>query len=72
MLLPEGDTLRYACARSGGVNLSMRDLCAAMNAALGGKGGGREEFAQGSAKAAPGQREAAEQLEHYLKTLLKQ
>lgn len=44
-----GDSLVYQIARGKNVNHSARELIQAINAAAGGKGGGRDEFAQGSA-----------------------
>ena len=66
-----GDTLLYQLAAAPGVKLSMRDVCAAVNAATGGRGGGKDAFAQGSAKAQPGLRETMEQLCVYLRAALK-
>lgn len=45
-----GDSLVYLLARGGSVGVSMRELIKAVNAATGGKGGGRDEYAQGSAR----------------------
>lgn len=70
LFAPTGEALHYACACSQGVKLSMGELCQAVNAATGGKGGGRDAFAQGSAKRAAWTPEAGEQLLAYLKTLL--
>lgn len=70
LFAPEGEALHYACACSPGVPLSMGQLCQAVNAATGGKGGGRDTFAQGSAKRAAWTPEAGEQLLNYLVTLL--
>lgn len=44
------DSLVYQLVRGKNVKLSMRELIKAVNAATGGKGGGRDEYAQGSAK----------------------
>jgi len=44
-----GESLMYQLARGKEVKRSMRELIQAVNAAVGGKGGGRDEFAQGSA-----------------------
>ncbi len=63
----KGDTLYYQLARGENAAFSMKTLCAAVNAALGGRGGGREDMAQGSAKAGPGQTAAIEQLHEYMK-----
>lgn len=61
-----GETLHYQLAASKGAGLSMREVCAALNAMTGGKGGGRDDFAQGSAKKQSGFAETLEQLEHYM------
>lgn len=45
-----GDSLVYQLVRGGKVKASMKELIKAVNAATGGKGGGRDEYAQGSAK----------------------
>lgn len=65
------DTLLYQIAASSGIKLSMRDVCAAVNAATGGRGGGKETFAQGSAKVQPGMQETMEQLRAYLRAAIK-
>ena len=44
----EGTDYRMAC--SNGFKLSMKELCAAVNAALNGKGGGSPVFAQGKSE----------------------
>lgn len=66
-----GETVYYQLWRTAGVSLSMRDVCAALNALTGGKGGGRDDAAQGSAKAQPGFAELAAQFEGYLKQRVK-
>lgn len=66
-----GDTLLYQIASSNGVKLSMREVCNAVNAATGGRGGGKDTFAQGSAKAQPGLQETMEQLRVYLRAAMK-
>lgn len=42
-------TLYYQLARAQGVQASMKELCLAVNGLAGGRGGGREDMAQGSA-----------------------
>lgn len=71
VFVPDGDTVRYALASSEGVKLSMKDAASAVNAALNGKGGGRDTFAQGSAPLRPGFEQAVEQLCTYFRTVLK-
>ena len=71
LFVPEGETVRYALAASENVRLSMRDAAEAVNAALGGKGGGRENFAQGSARKRPGFEQTVEQLKGYFSAVLR-
>jgi len=71
IFIPDGDTVRYALAASDKVKLSMKDAAQAVNAALNGKGGGRDTFAQGSAPMRPGFEQAAEQLSAYFRAVLK-
>lgn len=66
-----GETVYYQLWRAAGVSLSMREVCAALNAITGGKGGGRDDAAQGSAKAQPGFAELLAQFEGYLKQRMK-
>jgi len=66
-----GETVYYQLWRSAGVTLSMRDVSAALNAILGGKGGGRDDAAQGSAKAQEGLKETLQQFEAYMKQRMK-
>ncbi len=49
----KSDTIYYCIARGSEVDISMKTLCLAVNAALSGKGGGRDDIAQGSAKIDP-------------------
>jgi alanyl-tRNA synthetase len=44
-----GGNINYLLARSAGVNFSMKQACDAANALFAGKGGGRDDSAQGSA-----------------------
>ncbi|MBR0025609.1 MAG: hypothetical protein IJP37_00480, partial [Clostridia bacterium] len=71
IFIPDGDTVRYALAASDKVKLSMKDAAQAVNAALNGKGGGRDTFAQGSAPMRAGFEQAAEQLSNYFRAVLK-
>lgn len=66
-----GETVYYQLWRSAGVTLSMRDVSAALNAILGGKGGGRDDAAQGSAKAQEGLKDTLLQFENYMKQRMK-
>lgn len=67
-----GDALCYQLCASKGVQLSMRELCAAVNVAVGGKGGGRDDFAQGSAACRPaGFEETLTQLKRYMQSILR-
>ena len=68
-----GDTLMYQLARGKGVKQSIRELIQAVNAAVGGKGGGRDDFAQGSApiSGASDVDGTAEQIKNYCKAVLK-
>ena len=66
-----GETVQYHLQRAEGVQLSMREACEALNAITGGKGGGRDAAAQGSAKAQAGFAELLCQYEGYLKQRLK-
>lgn len=68
-----GETLMYQLARGKAVKHSMRELIQAVNAAVGGKGGGRDEFAQGSASvgAAADVEGTVEQIRNYCKAVLR-
>lgn len=66
LMSENGTQLAYRLARSGDVMAGMRELCAAVNAATGGKGGGREDSAQGSAPARADAQEIRAQLEAYI------
>ena len=63
-----GDTASYVLARSADVGFSMRQACEATNALFKGKGGGRDDSAQGSAPIAgeSGFYQAVSQFEGYL------
>ncbi len=65
------EQLYYRLNRSAGVGLSMKEVCLAVNGLTGGKGGGRDDSAQGSAPVKPGWEETREQLERYLKSRLR-
>ena len=58
--------LSYVLSTGAGFPLDVSDLMPAVNAATGGKGGGRGTLAQGMAPAVQGARESAEQLKSYL------
>lgn len=62
--------LNYRLARSNGVAFSMKEACAAVNATVNGKGGGRDDSAQGSAPARREMGEICAQLENYIKARL--
>lgn len=68
-----GDSLAYQIARGKKVSHSARELIQAINAAAGGKGGGRDEFAQGSAPvgAATDIKGMIEQIKSYCRAVLK-
>ncbi len=68
-----GETLMYQLARGKGVKHSVRELIQAVNAAVGGKGGGRDEFAQGSAPvgSASDIEGTVEQIRNYCKAVLR-
>lgn len=65
------DRLSYVLACSKDLGLDMGELCQAVNAATGGRGGGRNTLAQGSAANTAGLRETAEQLKGYFLSRLK-
>lgn len=67
-----GDLLQYQLAASKGIKLSMRELCTVINGLTGGKGGGKDDFAQGSAKAQSGFDETLQQLKTYLLSKMKE
>ncbi len=71
LLSQNGEQLVYRMARSADVDLSMREVCQAVNAATGGKGGGRDDAAQGSAPMRSDAQEIRAQLENYLKSRLR-
>lgn len=63
--------LLYRVARGAGVALSMKEICLAINGLVGGKGGGRDDSAQGSAPVKPGLEETTRQLAQYMKNRLR-
>jgi len=65
-----GGTLGYVLATGDKFPLDVSELMPAVNAATGGKGGGRGTLAQGMAPSALGAEETAQQLRHYLKQRL--
>ena len=71
VLAQKGENLSYRVARSTDVGLSMRELIQAVNALFGGKGGGRDDSAQGSAKLSGSAADSVEQLKAYLCRRLK-
>ncbi len=66
-----GDSVFYQLMRSEGVKLSMRELCNVVNVTLSGKGGGRDEYAQGSSKNIAGIEDSALQILNYLRNVIK-
>ena len=71
VLAQKGENLSYRVARSADVALSMRELIQAVNALFGGKGGGRDDSAQGSARLSGSAKDSAEQLKAYVYRRLK-
>lgn len=67
----ESDRMIYQLANTKGSRLSSRELCLTLNAMLGGKGGGRDDFAQGSAKLPTNIPQTMEQLTEYLRKALR-
>ena len=65
-----GGTLGYVLTTGEGFPLDVSELMPAINAATGGKGGGRGSLAQGMAPSASGAEETAEQLRHYFQQRL--
>ena len=66
LLLSETDgKLSYVLSTGAGFPLDVSELMPAINAATGGKGGGRGTLAQGMAPSAQGAAETAEQLKRY-------
>ncbi len=70
LLCPNGEQVSYILMCKG-INLDMGEVIQAVNAALGGKGGGRGDMAQGSARKPTGLEEIRAQLEFYLGQRLK-
>lgn len=66
-----GEQLYYRMTTNVPETLSMKELCAAVNAITGGKGGGRDDGAQGSASARGDVGEICVQIENYLINRLK-
>lgn len=71
LLAAEQERVQYLLLSGGGVKLDMGELCQAVNAALGGRGGGRGTMAQGSAPKSAGLAETMEQLHGYLSKRLR-
>jgi alanyl-tRNA synthetase len=67
----KGETISYCAASSEGTGVSMRTVCSEVNAALNGKGGGKEAFCQGSAPKAEGYEEKLCRLEDHIRSLIK-
>lgn len=65
-----GGTLAYVLATGDGFPVDVSELMPAVNAATGGKGGGRGTLAQGMAPSVLGAEETAQQLRHYLEQRL--
>lgn len=70
LLCPNGEQVSYILMCKG-INLDMGEVIQAVNAALGGKGGGQGDMAQGSARKPAGLEEIRAQLEFYLGQRLK-
>ena len=71
LLLSECDgRLLYVLSTGAGFPLDVSELMPAINAATGGKGGGRGTLAQGMAPSASGAEETAQQLRHYFQQRL--
>ncbi len=66
VLAKKDDVLSYRVMRSSDVDLSMRELIQAVNALFAGKGGGRDDSAQGSAKFSGNAVDAVAQLKDYI------
>ena len=62
--------LAYVLATGDGFPIDVSELMPAVNAATGGKGGGRGTLAQGMAPSVSGAEETAQQLQHYLRSRL--
>ena len=71
VLSQKDEMLSYRVARSADVVLSMRELIQAVNALFGGKGGGRDDSAQGSARLSGSAKDSVEQLKAYVYRRLK-
>ncbi len=67
----DDDSLHYVLCSSDGLGLNISDLMQAVNAAAGGKGGGRGTLGQGSTKMLTALDETLAQLEDYFLRLLK-
>ena len=65
-----GSTIFYRLMRSEGVNASAGEICRAVNVALNGKGGGRDDSAQGSADVSDASVAAIEQIKSYIGNVL--
>lgn len=65
-----GSTIFYRLMRSEGVNASAGEICRAVNVALNGKGGGRDDSAQGSAVVSDASVAAIEQIKSYIRNVL--
>ena len=66
LLLSESEgRLLYVLSSGAGFPLDVSELMPAVNAALGGKGGGRGTLAQGTAPSVSGAKEALEQIRSY-------
>lgn len=65
------DTIQYVLKHGENVNVDMREVCNTLNVMLDGKGGGREDNAQGSAKLRGAADMAMEQFKTYFEKMLR-
>ena len=72
LMSAQAGRLSYVLSATEDLGLDMGELCQAVNAATGGKGGGRGTLAQGAGPASAGLAETAEQLAAYFEKRLSQ
>lgn len=72
LMSAQAGRLSYVLSATEDLGLDMGELCQAVNAATGGKGGGRGTLAQGAGPASAGLAETAEQLTAYFEKRLSQ